>query len=209
MILIAKITGLAIFSYIIGSIPFGLILGKQVKGIDIRNFGSGNIGATNVTRVVGFKWGVLVFILDFLKGFLPVFLVFLLLPKDSFGCRITSIIAAMLAVAGHNWPVYLKFKGGKGVSTSIGVIASLSVNLSFLRTPLILSVLAWLIVFLFSRLVGLASLVCALMFFISCLAMAVPWEFKFLSFLIALFITIRHKKNIKDIIEICKVKRVC
>jgi len=187
--------------------PFGLILGRQIKGIDVRNFGSGNIGATNVTRVVGFKWGVLVFILDFLKGFLPVFLVFLLLPKDSFGCRIASILAAVFAVAGHNWPAYLKFKGGKGVSTSIGVIASLSINLAFLRNPLILSVLAWLIVFLFSRLVGLASLLCAFMFFISCLVMDVPWEFKSLSFLIALFITVRHKKNIKDIIEIYKVKR--
>jgi len=205
--MIAKVAGLAIFSYLFGSMPFGLILGRQIKGIDVRNFGSGNIGATNVTRVVGFKWGVLVFILDFLKGFLPVFLVFLLLPKDSFGCRIASILAAVFAVAGHNWPAYLKFKGGKGVSTSIGVIASLSINLAFLRNPLILSVLAWLIVFLFSRLVGLASLLCAFMFFISCLVMDVPWEFKSLSFLIALFITVRHKKNIKDIIEIYKVKR--
>ena len=203
----SKILLLLILSYILGSIPFGLIFVKLLKGVDIRGVGSGNIGATNVTRTAGLQWGITVFVLDFLKGLLPVFFAFLLLPKDTALCRVTSIVVGLSAIAGHNWPVFLKFKGGKGVSTSMGVIASLSINLEFLRTPLILTILAWLIVFYFSRQVGLASLVCACVFFIGCLVMVKPPEFKLLSFLVAFFIFIRHKQNIRDLAEMYKIKK--
>ncbi|MBN2120131.1 MAG: glycerol-3-phosphate 1-O-acyltransferase PlsY [Candidatus Omnitrophica bacterium] len=203
-----KILILSAFSYFFGSIPFGLIVSKKVRGIDVRKFGSGNIGATNVVRVVGFKWGVFVFFLDFLKGFLPVFLVFAILEKNHELVYLGSISAALLAIAGHNWPVFLKFRGGKGVSTSIGCIVALSLFLVFLRIPVMLSLLAWLALYFLTRLVGLASLSAGLSFFISCLSVKeTPLEFRFLSFVIALFITVRHRQNIKDIIQIYKSKR--
>ena len=190
-----------LFGYLSGSVPFGFLIAGRGKGIDIRNFGSGNIGATNIARILGFKWGALVFILDFMKGLLPVLLVFLFLPKGFFLCRIISILVALLAVIGHNWPLYLNFKGGKGVSTSIGVMSALSINLPFLRLPVSLAIVVWLFVFVLSRIVGLASLAASFVFFVSSLVMVEPWEFKVLSFLLAFFIAIRHQKNIKEIIN--------
>ncbi|HEC69504.1 MAG TPA: glycerol-3-phosphate 1-O-acyltransferase [Candidatus Omnitrophica bacterium] len=196
-----KIITLAVLSYLAGSVPFGLIISKKVKGLDVRKFGSGNIGATNVVRVVGLKWGVLVFILDFLKGFLPVILVFFFLQPENKFINISAIITALLAITGHNWPVFLKFKGGKGVSTSLGVITALSGGLPFLRIPLLISLGSWIAVFLIFRIVGLASIITSLAFFISCLSLQnIPLEFKILSFLIFSFITIRHKKNIQELL---------
>ena len=178
-----------------------MIISKRLRGLDIRKFGSGNIGATNVNRLLGFKWGAFVFILDFLKGFIPVLSAFIFLHKDS-STSLIYIAVGLLAIAGHNWPIFLKFKGGKGVSTSIGVITSLAFNLSFLRVPVLLSILVWVIIFYVSHLVGPASLATGFVFFISCLLFKeVPWEFKVLSLLIAFFITIRHKNNIREIIK--------
>ena len=101
-------------SYLAGSIPFGYLIGRW-NGKDIRTLGSGNIGATNVTRVIGKGWGRLCFALDFLKGFLPVLTVKLLT-----GSTLYAAIAVFCTVIGHMLPVWLKFKGGKGVSTAAG-----------------------------------------------------------------------------------------
>lgn len=138
-------------AYLAGSIPFGLLIGKM-KGIDVRQHGSGNIGATNVTRVVGKGWGKLCFALDLLKGALPVLLVKLLF-KDEYG--LLPSIAALFAVAGHMFPVWIGFKGGKGVSTAAGAILALC------PIPLLTALLTWVIVFLLSRYVSLASILAA------------------------------------------------
>ena len=110
-----------VVSYLSGSIPFGFILVYLLRGIDIRKCGSGNIGATNAARTIGKKWGVLVFALDFIKGLLPVAAVCIFLP----GYRWLSLIAALAAVSGHNWSIFLSLRGGKGVSTSLGAISGL------------------------------------------------------------------------------------
>lgn len=197
-----KLTILIILSYVLGSIPFGLIVARKVKGLDIRNFGSGNIGATNVARVIGLPWGVLVFLLDFLKGFFPVCLVFLLFDSGNSLINLSAIIVAILAVSGHNWPIFLKFKGGKGVSTSLGVLAGLSISFPFLRIPLILSLGTWIGVFFLFKIVGLASIMTSLVFFLICLlAKEVPLEFKIFSFLICLFVVLRHRKNLQDLLK--------
>ena len=142
--------------YLIGSVPFGFLIGKM-KGLDIRTLGSGNIGATNVTRVVGKNWGKLCFLLDLMKGILPVVLVSLLVRRGIFDdpCGILPAIAALATVCGHIYPVYLRFKGGKGISTAAGAILALN-------PPALLSAgVLWAIVFLTSRYVSLASIAAA------------------------------------------------
>ena len=114
-----------IFAYICGSIPWGYIIGK-VNGIDIRTVGSKNIGATNVTRCVGKKAGKLCFALDFLKGLLPVLLAQYLAKRGLTGGEITTLIVVFATIIGHIFPVFLNFKGGKGVSTAAGAIMALA-----------------------------------------------------------------------------------
>jgi glycerol-3-phosphate acyltransferase PlsY len=182
-------------AYLIGSIPFGLIVAYSVKGIDIRKFGSGNIGATNVVRVVGKKWGILVFILDFLKGFSPLFLakIFLAAPNSVY------VFCAILSVCGHNWPVFLKFKGGKGVATSIGSICGLAAIFPNLWFVLLISLGIWLVVFFVFRFVSLASLLVALSFFIFSFVFYLPKEIRIFALILCIFIFIRHAKNIKNL----------
>ena len=109
---------LALGSYLLGSIPNGLFIAKA-KGIDLRKVGSGNIGATNVFRCVGKGWGIAAFVLDAIKGFVPAFV----FPRLVLDCPDwLGLACGVAAVAGHNWPVWLNFKGGKGVSTSAGML---------------------------------------------------------------------------------------
>ncbi|MCK4917151.1 MAG: glycerol-3-phosphate 1-O-acyltransferase PlsY [Candidatus Omnitrophica bacterium] len=185
-------------SYIIGSIPFGFIISLLVKNIDIRNFGSGNIGATNVFRSVGKGWGTLVFILDLLKGIIPVFLMKVYLPGST---EYLFILAAILVVCGHNWTVFLRFKGGKGVATSLGALIGLSFVFQNLGLILVLSITSWIAVFVIYRYVSLASLFAGSLFFILTLFLAKDMEIKLLSFLFSVFIWIKHKKNIKRLLE--------
>lgn len=185
-----------VFSYFLGSIPFGLLVGYLVKGIDIRTRGSGNIGATNVVRVIGKKWGVLVFILDFLKGFIPPFLAkFIFYGPNNY----IYLFAALLAVSGHIWPIFLKFKGGKGVATSLGSICGLSVVLAKLWLVLLLSLGVWLIFFFVFRYVSLASLLLSISFVIFSFVFSLPEEVRFFFIIICAFIVIRHIKNIKNL----------
>ena len=146
-----------VIPYLIGAVPFGFLIGKM-KGLDIRTQGSGNIGATNVTRVIGKNWGRLCFALDLMKGILPVLLAALLVRhgfrEDPYG--ILPSLAALSAVCGHIYPVYLRFHGGKGISTAAGAILALN-------PPSLLSAgVVWAAVFLLSRYVSLASILAAI-----------------------------------------------
>ncbi|MBQ9337074.1 MAG: glycerol-3-phosphate 1-O-acyltransferase PlsY [Lentisphaeria bacterium] len=140
-----------LLAYLVGSIPFGLLIGK-LNGKDIRKEGSCNIGATNVTRVVGKWWGKLCFLCDFLKGFLPVFIVMRVYPDEGLLIALT----ALAAMIGHIFPVYLGFKGGKGVSTAAGAALALC------PAAVVFAGVVWVAVFLTSRYVSLASLAAAL-----------------------------------------------
>lgn len=113
-----------VIGYLVGAIPFGLVIGRMA-GIDIRTEGSRNIGATNVNRVLGRKLGILTLVCDCLKGLLPMALAAYFLP-DASGRELTVAVTGLLAVFGHMFPVYLKFRGGKGVATSLGVFLYLS-----------------------------------------------------------------------------------
>lgn len=155
------IATLLLISYLIGSIPFGLIIGKIVKKVDVRKFGSKNIGTTNTTRIVGIKWGLLVFLLDMLKGSIIIIFVRLLFQTSNellMGLsKINEIIIYPLyglsAVLGHVFPVYLKFKGGKAVATSFGVILSIAPLISITGTVIFGLIL------LITKYVSLASLI--------------------------------------------------
>ena len=115
------VLALVLFSYLLGSVPTGYLVAKRVMGIDIREHGSGNPGAANVYRIVG-KWaGVTTFVIDALKGFIPVCLARYFCPGEYW----VAIVCGVIAILGHMWTIYLKFRGGKGVATSAGVFAAL------------------------------------------------------------------------------------
>lgn len=186
-----------IISFFLGAVPFGFLTAYLVKGVDIRKIGSGNIGATNVFRAVGKGWGIAVFIFDFLKGAAAVFLMKFFIPQAA---GWFFILAAALAVCGHNWTPFLKFKGGKGVATSVGGVAALSFIFAKLGLVLLLSLTVWVLVFSIYRYVSLASILAGGCFFILSLFFCLDLEVKIFSFLLVVFILIRHKSNIKRII---------
>ena len=142
--------------YFAGSIPCGYIIGR-CHGKDIRNFGSGNIGATNVLRVIGPWWGRLCFLLDFLKGLLPVLAVQILISAgvivDKSGILPLAVLAGV--VAGHMFTCFLKFKGGKGIATAAGGIFAVA------PVPLLAALVVWIVVFKISRYVSLGSIIAA------------------------------------------------
>ena len=148
----------ALIAYLIGSIPTGFLMAKM-RGVDIRSVGSGNIGATNVFRVLGKGPGVMVLLIDALKGFLPAkFLPALFLHGASISSpryQYLALIAGVFAILGHNYTCWLRFKGGKGVATTAGVLIAW-VPLAFL-----IALGSWLVVFGVSRYVSLASIAAA------------------------------------------------
>lgn len=144
-------------SYLLGSIPFGYLAGK-IGGVDIRKIGSGNIGATNVVRVLGKRYGYPVFVLDFLKGFgaVKISMAFATDARPEWGSpELFGILAAVVSVIGHSFPPWLKFHGGKGVATSAGALFGL------MPLATLIAAVIWALVFWFTRYVSLASLVTA------------------------------------------------
>jgi len=144
---------LLIGAYLLGAAPFGFLMARS-RGVDIRTVGSGNIGATNVGRVLGVRLGLAVFAFDVLKGFLPTFLA-LKAHGVSWGSTEIPLFVALVglaAIAGHNWPVYLRFRGGKGVATSCGVFIAL------FWPGLLISVAVWGVVVALTRYVSLGSI---------------------------------------------------
>lgn len=138
--------------YLLGSIPNGYILGR-LRGVDLRQQGSGNIGATNAFRFLGKKWGILVFVLDFAKGLAAVLLAEMIgQQKQPLPVDLVGILGGVSSILGHNFPIWLGFKGGKGIATSAGVLVGL---LPFIA--LILMCL-WIVLFWFTRYVSIASI---------------------------------------------------
>lgn len=150
------LSGAVLLAYLMGSIPFGLLIART-QGIDIREHGSKNIGATNVWRVLGKKWGLLTFACDAGKGILAVAAAHLLaagVPPDQ--VALAGVLAALGCIMGHSFPVWLGFKGGKGVATSLGVL------LGLMPLASLAVLLLWAAVFGISRYVSLASIAAAI-----------------------------------------------
>lgn len=187
-----KIILALLFSYLLGSIPTGYIICKMLKGIDIRTQGSGNIGATNVARVIG-KWpGMVTLILDILKGFVAVVLIPLIICGQNDLVKIACVIGV---ICGHNWTVFLKFRGGKGVATTAGAIIGL-IPIVFLS-----GFCVWGIVFTLRRYVSLASIFAAISLPIFLMLYKEPMLYRILGIIIALVGIYRHKDNIKRLLK--------
>jgi acyl-phosphate glycerol 3-phosphate acyltransferase len=148
----------ALVAYLIGAIPFGYLVGRW-RGVNIFEHGSGNLGATNVGRVLGRPFGFLVFGLDFAKGALPTFAAMKLAGSDDVSPELAGIIAGLSAFLGHLFPIYLRFKGGKGVATGAGVVAVLVPGAA------VGAVLTWILVVSITRYVSVASMVAGLMLY--------------------------------------------
>ncbi len=182
-----------IIAYLLGAIPTGYWCGKILKNIDIREHGSKNMGATNVLRVLGKGPGIVVLLIDILKGIIPTAVI-----GPAFGLTdpLVLVLTGAAAVIGHNWTVFLGFKGGKGVATSLGVLIGLAVQLPGIRPVLLLTVATWLVLFLISGYVSLASIVASVVLPILMVAFNAPFVIKAMSIFLCIFIVLRHRANI-------------
>lgn len=183
-----------ICSYLIGSIPTAFIYGKISKGIDIRQHGSGNVGATNVFRVLGKGPGILVLILDILKGAAAVTVIPRLLGIEG---TIPKVILALVVVSGHNWTIFLRFKGGKGIAATLGALIGLAVEITLLRPVLLWTVSVWLVCFLLTGFVSLSSVIASVCLPLSMVWMNQPIELICLGVIFCIFVVIRHRPNIR------------
>jgi len=198
----ATVAAIILCGYLIGSVPAGYLLAKMA-GVDIRTVGSGNIGATNVLRTLGKRYGYSVFAFDFLKGIAAVKLSILLDrvgPAGLVNSELAAILGGTCSVLGHSYPVWLKFRGGKGVATSGGVIFGLM--------PIIAAIAAliWIILFYSTGYVSLASVVaiCAIPI-VAGISLATghldsPVLFYF-SLCLAVIVTIRHRSNLSRLVR--------
>jgi acyl phosphate:glycerol-3-phosphate acyltransferase len=185
-------------AYLIGSIPFGLLTAKLVRGIDIRTAGSGNIGATNVGRVLGARWGAFVLVLDALKGALPTWLLPMLVTSAEGPRGLHMMVGCGLAaILGHMFPCWLRFRGGKGVATALGVILVLS------PWGTLVAVLTFAITFALARVVSLSSMLAAIAFCVAVLWQLRPqpfaastWSLATFATFVPLLIVVRHRSNI-------------
>jgi glycerol-3-phosphate acyltransferase PlsY len=183
-----------VLSFLIGSIPTAYIFGRMLKRIDIREYGSGNMGATNAFRVLGKGPGTFVLILDIVKGIIPVTLL-----ADAFGLQdaLSLVVISVATVAGHNWTIFLGFKGGKGVATTLGVLIGLAVQFQVLRVILGLVTMTWVVFFLLFGFVSLASILAAVVFPILMVAFMEPFALVVMSIVLCIFTVLRHRPNIK------------
>lgn len=190
--MIILLSGLLV-SYLIGSIPTAYIFGRIFKGIDIREFGSGNVGATNVFRVIGRVHGLIALVIDILKGFLCVSYAagFFLYLSPVQRPELYRVLVGMAAIAGHNWTVFLRFKGGKGVATSAGVVIGLVPKI------FLLGFLVWSIVFSVTGYVSIASIIASISVPLFTLVFGEPAEIIIFTSLLCIIIVYRHRSNIK------------
>jgi len=180
-----------VLAYLIGSFSSAYVVGRIFKKIDIRNHGSGNAGATNALRIMGSKLGVLTFFMDFAKGIVAV------LVGTGLGGYTGGMIAALFAVLGHNWPIFFKFKGGKGIATTIAAMAMLQFPIT------LLSVVVGVLTAAISRYVSLGSLVfLTVLFALSFTGMSDGGSIvSIITFVLMVLGYYRHKGNIKRLIE--------
>ena len=184
-----------VIAYFMGSIPTGVIIGKKFKGIDIREHGSKNTGATNAYRVLGMQYGIIVLLADALKGYLPVFLASLV---GLGGWQL--ILVGLVTIVGHTLSIFLKFKGGKGVATSLGVFIYLVPNI------VVILVAVFMLIAFSTKYVSLASVSAAGLFPILVLFMPVKeslgkWNIFGFALVIALFVIFKHRSNIQRLLN--------
>ena len=204
-------------AYLLGSIPFGLLIAKA-HGKDLRSIGSGNIGATNVSRALGRKWAYVCFALDVLKGMVPMLVIMFIAKPAGVVMLLLWLLVGCAAILGHIFPIYLKFKGGKGVATSFGIALGLW---PYYTIGALFAISTWVVVVLIWRYVSLASIVGSVIFpvvLILAIIIKPDWDFYSLwpllvaATAIPLMVIIRHRENIQRLLagtesKISKSKR--
>lgn len=179
-----------LLAYLIGAIPTGYLLARITKKVDIRQHGSGNIGATNVLRTVGKSAAIFTLFFDILKGYFAV----KFLPALAH-CQGHVFILGLIVIAGHNWPVFLKFKGGKGVATSAGVLLAICPKL------LLIGLAVWVLVFILTKIVSISSIISAAAIPAAALLFQYPSGVGVLTSALAALTILRHSANIKRLLK--------
>ncbi len=196
---ILRITGLSIAAYLLGSIPSAVWIGRSLYGIDVREHGSGNAGATNTFRVLGKKAGSIVLVMDILKGFAAACLIFAVpdILKDSIKYVNLQLLFGLLAVLGHLFPLFAQFRGGKGIATLFGML----IGIHYPSALVCLGI--FLIVLFTTKYVSLSSILTALSFPLSIIFIFKAHEPLFIAFgiSVAILVVLTHQKNIKKLIE--------
>ena len=185
-------------AYAVGSIPFGWLIARLAKGVDIRTVGSGNIGATNVARSIGKSWGILVLLLDALKGLLPTYLFpLLVLASSAPELARVRVFCGLAAIVGHMFPCWLGFRGGKGVATALGVVVVIAPMASGIAAAVFAAMMV-----LF-QIVSLSSMVAAVSFAAAVMWRLWPtpfssesWALAGFSIAIPVLIVLRHRANL-------------
>lgn len=184
-------------AYLVGSIPTGYLVARFKTNTDLRGFGSGSTGATNVLRAAGKLAALLTLIIDVLKGYVAATILPIMMYTFRLDIPLAQYCAIMglCAVIGHNWPVFLKFKGGKGIATSAGVLLGIA------PAPLLVGLCVWLLVFVFSKIVSVSSIIAAITIPIAAYMLNVGVEARILTIVLAALTVIRHHGNIRRIIK--------
>jgi len=190
-VIVLEVVGFAILfvlAYVVGSIPFGVVVGKVFYGVDVREHGSGNVGTTNVFRVLGKKAGIAVMICDILKGYVPAAIAAALFHPWF------AIFIAAAPVVGHIYSIFLKGRGGKGIATGAGVVLAL--------VPLAFAIIftTWLLLIVMTRYVSVASLVAALMVPVLTIAFGEPLPYEIAGVLVAILVWWAHRGNIQRLL---------
>ncbi|HEW92496.1 MAG TPA: glycerol-3-phosphate 1-O-acyltransferase [Thermotogaceae bacterium] len=185
-----KILLMFVFSYLIGSIPFSYLIPKYVKKVDITKVGSGNIGGTNVMRSIGFFYGAICMILDALKGFIPI-----MIAKNIFENNLVLFFVLLLPVIGHDYPIFMRFKGGKGVATTVGVMFGGTGYPGFIFLGM------WIPIVLLTKIASLSSLIA--LFSSSVLNILLSkGDIYGYAYLVLSFLSLyKHRENLKRIIR--------
>jgi len=186
-----------VIAYLIGSIPTGYLFAKSKKKIDLRQHGSGNVGATNVLRTVGKRPAVLTLLIDILKGLIAVTLWAGISYSPKIGLQYPEYLAVLglTVVLGHNFSIFLHLKGGKGVATSAGVLLALCPKL------LLVGLLSWIIIFSISKIVSLASIISAIAIPVASFFFTYPAAIRFLIVVLAFLIILTHRANIQRLLK--------
>lgn len=190
----------AIIGYFIGSVNFALVFSFICKKQDIRHYGSTNAGMTNTMRVYGFLAGILVFIGDFTKGIITIYLFHLLFSNYSLYNKYGYLIASLTIIIGHLYPIYFKFRGGKGVATSAGIILAQDIRLFIIFFSVFITVL------LLSKIVSLASITSIISYPIATIIFFKSYALIIFSIIISALIVFAHRKNITRLINHTEVK---
>ena len=183
-------------AYLVGSIPFGYLIGR-LRGVDVRTVGSKNIGATNVYRTVGKKWGFLAFFCDFLKGFVPTVVVARLAASE--GANL-PVLVGLACVVGHTLTVFMKFKGGKGVATAFGMMMAL------IPVPTLVAFAVFVVTVWRSHYISLGSILAAATLGVAVWLWPAVLLMRVIADLIAVFVIVKHRSNIQRLANHCENK---